>query len=194
MAIPGLKGYEATNFVKPKDNIDPNKKQNNPAYSLDMCKFIYSQYRHNFTAINADMMQRFAINRSYAEGKQSTQKYRDWIVGGKKQDGPTPAPSVNPTTQEIVRKMIQENIAEEQLNFDEVFSPLPKYVANIVGIMQGIEHDITVESEDENSGTLREEVKYRSWVKNELMPLLTRFNSDMNSPDLEDDVVKPASL
>ena len=192
MSIPKVKGYDR-NYVRPKDDINPKVKQKSPTYSLEMSQFIYSQYLRNATAITESMLTRFGINRSYAEGRQSTTKYRNWILGVPEKEKPT-FPGPPDDTQRIVKGLIEEDIAENQLNFDDVFSPLPKYVANIIGIMDGVEHDITVEAEDENSGTMREEMKYQSWIKNELAPLLARFDTHFDIPDLNEEAVKPASL
>ena len=39
----------------------------------------------------------------------------------------------------------------DNMNFEDIFSPAPKYINNIVGIMEAQDHDVVVEATDENS-------------------------------------------
>ena len=193
MSIPLFDTYKEGGYLRPNEDIDPKLKSNDPTYCLNWAKYIYSAYVTGRSAITPEKIERIRKNRMYAEGRQDTSVYRDWIFGKRGKSKPT-IPIVDKDTNELVSDMIEENLAEKNLNFDEVFSPLPKYVSNIIGIMASQEHDIVVDAEDENSGTLKEEMKFEAWIREELKPVLEEFNIMLNIPDATQQQVKPKSL
>lgn len=187
MEIPLVTGYEGT-FLKPNDNIDPNKKVNDPSYALTFSQFIYSQFYKDDSAIKADMAKRFVRNRSYAVGKQDTSIYKNWIFGvsEKKPNIPT-----SPASQNLINELKLEDSGLMNINFDDILSPLPKYIDNIIGIMRTQNHNVVVNAVDERSGATKEGMKFRSWVMEQLKPWLVRFNTAMNIPNTENPPVRP---
>jgi len=179
-------------FLRPNDDIDPSKKSNDPSYCLDYSKYIYSQYLTDNSAIKSDMAERFVRNRSYAEGRQDTQQYKDWILG-KTSDTPQ-IPVAGSDVDGGNNDLSIEDLGMENINFDDIFSPLPKYVENIIGIMRTQHHDITVNAVDENSGATREELKFGSLITAQLQPLILRFNSIFQLPDSQEQKVMPKSI
>jgi len=195
MAIPHTNQNYSSGYLKPKDDIDPNKKQGNPQYSLDFSKFIYSQYQKDSSAIKSDMADIFIRNRSYARGEQDTSQYKDWIFGTDEQVAPEIPYAYNSDTTAIVSDLKQEDLGIDNINWDDVFSPLPKYVENIIGLMQSQYHDININAVDENSGSMREEMKFRSYIEQQLKAVITRFNAAFDIPDMnEQSQVRPKSL
>lgn len=194
MAIPIIKSDGEGQFIRPRDEIDPKVKQGKPEYALSFCQYVYDNYRMNASAINSAMLDRFRKNLEYAEGRQSTEKYKNWIVGISNKNSPTVPAGVDESTQNVLMDFIEEDVAMDQINFDEVFSPAPKYVANIIGIMQSQEHNVTVEATDERSGSLRDDMKWDSWVRNELKAELKKFNLMMEIPDFNEEEIKPSSI
>jgi len=191
LKIPLLSSYSGA-FAKPVDTIDPNKKKK-PEYALAFCKFIYSQFYNGNSAIKSDMARRFVRYRSYAVGNQDTSVYKNWLSGGKN-DGPQ-IPIVDPQTQTLVNQLKLEDMGLENINFDDIFSPLPKYIDTIIGILHDVNHNIEVNATDENSGAEREEMKFASYVRTELNKYgwLTKFNTSMGIPEPEAPPVQPAS-
>ena len=191
LGIPLFSAFDGA-FAKPTDILDPNKKKT-PEYALSYCKFIYSQFYNNNSAIKADMARRFVRNRSYAVGNQDTSIYKNWIFGAKN-DGPQ-VPIVDSTTQTLLNQVKLEDMGLENINFDDIFSPLPKYIDNIIGILHDVNHNIVVNATDENSGSQREEVKFASYVRGELNKYgwLTKFNTSLGIPEPENPPVQPAS-
>jgi len=191
LQIPLYSAFDGA-FAKPTDILDPNKKKG-PEYALSFCKFIYSQFYNNYSAIKSNMARRFVRNRSYAVGNQDTSIYKNWIFGSKN-DQPQ-IPIVDPTTQTLVNQFKLEDMGLENINFDDIFSPLPKYVDNIIGILHGVNHNIVVNATDENSGAEREEMKFSAYVREELNKYgwLTKFNASMGIPEPQSPPVQPAS-
>ena len=191
LKIPLLSNYSGA-FAKPVDIIDPNKKKK-PEYARAYCEFIYSQFYNGNSAIKSNMARRFVRNRSYAVGNQNTTVYKNWIFGAKNQ-GPD-IPVVDPTTQTLVNQLKLEDMGLGNINFDDIFSPVPKYIDTIIGILHAVNHNIEVNATDENSGAEREEMKYMAYVKTELNKYgwLTKFNASMGIPEPERPAVQPAS-
>jgi len=187
MAIPLVTGYGGT-FLKPNDSIDPNKKVNDPSYALAFSEFIYSQYYKDNSAIKADMAARFVRNRSYAVGRQDTSIYKNWIFGVKEKSPNIPT---SPAAQNLVNELKLEDTGLMNVNFDDILSPIPKYIDNVIGIMRTQNHNVVVNAIDERSGATKEKMKFRSWVLEQLKPWLIRFNTAMGIPNPEAPPVRP---
>ena len=196
MSIPRITAFQNDNYLKPSDDIDPNKKSNKPDYSRDYSKWIYSRFMKDGSAIKSDMAARFVRNRKYAEGRQETQQYKDWIFGGGSNDVSIPVSSdrIIKGTDVGSNHLNIEDLGIDNVNFDDVFSPLPKYVENIVGIMRSNHHDIVIDAIDENSGTAKEEMKFGAYISAQMKALLVRFNTVFGIPDTKEQPVLPASL
>lgn len=195
MHIPNHSSYKGSGFIRPKDDISPKLKQEDPQYALDYCRFIFSQYMNENTAIKISDLELIRENRAYAEGRQSGAKYKEKFLGGKV--GPTVyKDDIDREGNETGTASSMDNIIQglTNINYDEIFSPLPKYVSNIVGLMTSQEHDVTVEAEDEVSGTLKEEMKFDGIVREEHKKLLEIYNKTFNLPSLESNQQKPKSL
>lgn len=192
MPIPRTSKYGSNSFLRPKEDIDPNKKSRDPKYALAYSKFIYSMFMTNNTVIKSHHESRLLKNRSYAEGRQDTSIYKNWILGTKSEAPKIPV--ADDGTRKMVNSLQEEELGLENVNFDEVFSPLPKYVENVIGIMRSIDHDVLVDATDERSGTLREEVKYMSYVKNQTKALLAKYNAIFELSDSNEEKITPSSI
>lgn len=193
MAIPQVTGFQTNDFVRPSDEIDPKLKNERPDYSLDYAKFIYSQYMRGNTFIKQDDIEKIARARAYAAGKQDSSTYKDRFlheVGGNKSEPNIPV--VNRDSGEVSNKHKREGYVD--MNFDDIFSPLPKYVQNIIGIMEGQEHDVAVDAIDERSGSTKEEMKYTFFVKEKLSETIKKFDKVFEIPSLEEEMPTPSSL
>ena len=141
---------------RPRHDIDPQLKLKKD-YALQFSRWIYSQYLGNKTAITNEDNINIGINRSYAEGKQDTAQYKRLFLDEKKRPDSI-IDSVDPTKRE----------GWVDMNFNDVFSPLPKYVTNIVGIMEDQEHDVMVDCIDDRSNALKEDLMYKKLIKSHL--------------------------
>lgn len=178
------------NYVKPSDILDPNKKKTEE-YALPFCEFIYAQYYNNYSAIKENMAYTIARNRSYATGSQDTSQYKNWIFGSSDDKPNIP---INPATEGLVNELRLEDTGLVNINFNDIYSPLPKYIDNIIGIFDSVNHNINVQAIDENSGTSREELKFGAYVTEQLKAFLTRFSVSMGIPLPETPPVLPQSI
>lgn len=196
MSIPRIAAFQNDNYLKPKDDIDPNKKSKDPKYSLEYSQWIYSRFMKEGSAIKSDMAERFVTNRKYAAGNQDTQQYKDWIFGNEKNETGIPVSSdrIVKGTDTYQSNLNIEDLGLDNVNFDDIFSPLPKYVENIIGIMRSNHHDIVIDAIDENSGTAKEEMKFGAYISSQMKALIVRFNTVFNIPDTKEQPILPASL
>lgn len=188
--------YRSSSFLRPKDDIDPRKKVNDKSWSLDYAKFIYSQFMSQNCAIKPEDATRLERNRSYAEGRQDTSVYKNWILGNDSDESKPNIPTSSPTaaSKRLIDSLAEDNIGISNINFDDVFSPLPKYIETVIGIMRGQQHDIEVSAIDEKSGSIKEDLKYGSLVKSQLKAVLASFSAVFDLPQEEQDQVLPESI
>lgn len=178
---------------RPSDDIDPQKKATDPVWSKSMAEFIYSQYCLGNCAITQDDVKRFEINAAYARGRQDTSIYKDMILDEFKGKSDTPeythlVDSFNPPSSKKQRR------GWVNINFENVFSPMPKYISTIIGIMEGQDHNIQVSAIDETSGDLREELKYKRYVKGKYLTKLAYIDQMMGIEQQDENVVYPSNI
>lgn len=195
MPIPINTNFKGDGYIRPRDDISPKKKQEDPKYSLEYSQFIYGQHMSENTAIKHSNIELFRENRLYAEGRQSGARYKERFLG-KSTNPQMRTTDVDTASNDLGTAQSMQNILEglTNINYDEIFSPLPKYVSTIIGLITSQEHDVTVEAEDEVSGTMREEMKFDKIVRKEHEGLLKIYNETFNLPGLEDQTKKPESL
>ena len=157
------------NFPFPKHDIDPKKKTKD--WMLGWCRAIYGQYVNNNTYYNNSWYSNITDLRRYALGKQDSAKYKDQILGGKERD----------TTGQSKRK------GYVNVNFENIFSPAPKYMDVIEGQMESTEHTVVVTAEDENSGTEKLNAKEAMWFRAQEKPFLEMMDDKLGIKRKEDD-------
>lgn len=160
MSIPILASDSSYSLVRPKNDLDPKYKQNDPKYSLDMAKYIYSSYRMGRTGIKPDDIDLIELCRRYASGRQDPNKYKKIFLGDESPNGVIPLDDVNNGTATVRNQ--REGWVD--MDFEHIFSPLPKYMMNIIGMMETQEHDIFCEAQDEKSINEKEDLKYTALV------------------------------
>lgn len=177
------------NYLRPRHDINPKQKEKKE-YNLNWCRYIYSEYLADKTAIRSQDIDRINRNRSYAEGRQDPEIYKKTFLGDNNDGPPILVTDVDKGTGSM-------NYAREgwvDMNFNDIFSPLPKYVMNIVGIMEGQDHDIIVEATDENSGAARTELKYSMLVKNQLKDVMAVIQQTFGVQLESDNMPLPRSV
>jgi len=105
--------------------------------------------------------------RDYAEGRQDYTKYMDILLGPKPKDG---------------------GIREGFMNcdFPTIFSPAPMIVNKLVGILEGTEHDILVDSIDEAASFEKNKAKEKLWLKKQFKPELDQIAQQLGYPQDEE--------
>ena len=142
----------------PSDDIDPTDKDK-PDYNLGWSQAITWAYFDNRCDSEYGDYDRIAELRSYMEGRQSSGKYKDLLlgkVGGSKQ-------RVDSNTKEIVEEGGSDREAWNNINYEEIYSCAPRMMNALLGKFEKISHDISVEALDEKSKFLKKQKKDAIW-------------------------------
>jgi hypothetical protein len=166
--------YKQGNYLRPSDETSPSIKENDPGYSLDMSQYIYYLFDNDKAEITSSDRNRFDKTRLYAQGRQDTGIYKDLLLDNDRKDGPrTAAVDTDGKISETGRKGYMN------VNFDDVFSPLPKLLNAIIGVLEGQEHNVFAQAIDENSLTLKEDIKSKAIIRGMFVEHLQKLNTLM---------------
>lgn len=156
------------NYLRPRHDQNPALKLL-PKYALDNANYFWNEFVNDRTAITSKIIARLERNRSYGEGRQDSEIYKKEILGDPSKEGP---PILITDVDKGTGTMSNGREGWDNMNFEDIFSPAPKYINNIVGIMEAQDHDVVVEATDENSGSARAELKYSILVKEQLRDVM----------------------
>jgi hypothetical protein len=185
--------YKRGFFERPSDDVDPDYKQNSSQWSKSFVEHIYSNYCKGNCAITPDDVARFAINLSYARGRQDTNLYKDLILDEFQSDTTSPQYQDGGDTKNPPKNKSSRD-GFVNINFHDTMSPMPKYMNTIIGIMEGQEHMVNINAIDEKSGDLREDIKFKRFAQGALKSKLDAFMKAMEIETGEDQVIYPASV
>ena len=126
----------------PSDDIDPELKKQSD-YALKWAKGVYQLHVKDQGGIRYTKLQDIDLNRQYAEGRQPVKKYLDILCP-------------------------KNNKGERKSYLDistDILSIIPKFRSIIIGKFIQMEHNISADAIDENSGAEREGMRYSLWAK-----------------------------
>ena len=156
-------------FSYPKHDISEEKK--NKDWCLRWCKAIYYNFANDNTYYNTTWYKNIIDLRRYAQGRQNSEKYVDLLIGGKEKN----------------QRGNYERKGYTNLNFNDIFSPAPKYMEVIQGMFESNEHTITVNAEDEQSGTEKKNLKEAMWFKEQYRPFIEMMDEKLGITRPPDD-------
>lgn len=162
--------YKAKLFPFPSDTTEPEDRDDK--WHLAWAQAIYSYYVQNRCGVRYSDKDLYDTNRRYANGTQSPNIYMDMLLG-------------NETDFERQGWM--------NVNFDDIFSPAPKYMTAIQGIFESIEHDILARAIDEKSAVEREISKEKLWVKKMFKEQFDQVNQVLGIPQEMNQEILPES-
>lgn len=163
----------------PNHDIDPEIKQTDPEWCLQAAQYSYNMLCEDKTAITASMRMMFKENVSYADGCQNSDIYKDRILG--KPDDMPNIPVVNDHNEVVSTVGNREGWAN--VNFDDIFSPAPKLIQNITGIMQRQHHSSVVNAIDPMSAGIKESMRFMSMVNKEYGNFIKAFSAMVGIPE-----------
>lgn len=142
--------YKDDFFGSPRHDVDP-KLKNEPLWNKEFAEYIYSSEMQNKSVTFCGKRDKIRELRKYSNSEQDITKYQDLMIGKLKQG-------------ETKRK------GYANLNF-EILSLAPKFKRIVLGIVEGIDFDISADAMDETSGVERETIKWNLWAKKEFKSL-----------------------
>jgi len=121
-------------------------------YCKSMAQGIYSQYAKGATFWTSGDMDRIAVNRGYAEGRQDVSRYMDSMYGKATSDGSIVNDSAH-----------QKRTAYANLSF-KIMSPMPRIMDKLVGYISEATDMVSVDTLDSYSSGLKESMKWGLYV------------------------------
>lgn len=141
-------------------------------YCMKFAQGIYAEYVKGGTYWTTDDLHRISRNRSYAYGRQDTEKYKDQMYG-KTQGGEIVA-----TSPQGRRK------AYNNIDFT-VMSPMPRIMDKIVGDLSELTDIVSVDPIDKYSSGLKESMKWGLYVDGKHRDLLMTLKAMAGIPQEE---------
>ncbi len=182
--IVNIANFKSSNFPRPSDEVDPLYKET-PEYGFDWSSYIYGQYIAGKAFVTPDEQESIQTNRDYAAGRQDTEIYRDMLE--QRQDGP------RFIGDKEYDSLLNHNETMMSVDFSRIFSPIPKILLNIQGVIEKTEHEIKVAAIDEKSTSLKSQLKWESYVEGQNKPMFDWVRSTLGLPG-QDDKSLPQSV
>lgn len=155
-------------YPKPKHEIDP--KQKNGAWVADNIKYYYNQYIAGNTAFTPEDAIRLAEYRLYLAGKQPTGRYRDLLTYD--------------TVKGDHQLAVDQRKAYHNINYDNLMSPMPKYIRKIEGMFLKQDHMILASAVNEKARADKQQKLAEKYVAIELADIKKKINALMGVPEL----------
>lgn len=133
--------------VYPKDDINPRLKSD--LWGLSYFRAVWDDYIGGELEVSRGLSDKFSELRLYSMGRQRSSKYKEWLLG---------VDSAGRTNRS----------GWMNVNFEDIFSPMPVYMDSILGIMNGQDHEISVDCVDEKSSEERSAIIYKNRILGQL--------------------------
>jgi len=154
--------YKGKGFVRPSDDTPPPMKEKAP-YNLAWAKYIYGSHMDGVSGIPYNWNTKINNLRAYAHGRQSTNLYKKWfsqnVINNPNEVSATDNNSDQNNQIQNARKHYMD------VDFEQIFSPAPKYMNYLIGKFAKIDIEPTVQAIDERSGAEKETKKWGLWAK-----------------------------
>lgn len=151
--------FRDTLYGFPPHNIDPAEKVK-PKWCMEFAQAIYCLYLRNNTGLCYSDIERYNELRAYGNGEQSTDKYKDILVGKKEHD----------------QRGGQGYVRKGYMNVDwDILAIAPNFKSVVLGTFEEVEHDVYADGVDEMSSQTRENAKWNLWFENEMAGLIREF-------------------
>ena len=167
MSYPKQDSYNKV-MGKPSDDISPHKKQNDPSYALNWSQFIYSDHVRGSTGITRQNMSRLDYLRSYAYGRQNSNIYKKYFAVEDSNAAVSQSVSVDSNADTEGKALQKGRLHYMDVDFNDIFSPAPKYINNLIGRFSKIDLSTTVNAVDERSGAEKEMMKWKKWAQSKV--------------------------
>ena len=168
--------FKVNKYGRPSDDVDPKYKQGNPTYAKEFAQFIYSQYQLNRTGTSLDDQETIKRNRSYAAGRQDAEIYKDMILGSE-------SPVLFTSEDDTYVPQLASREGFYNINYQDIFSPIPSILNNIQGVLDQVEHNVQVSAIDEKSTDARQQMKYSALVEGEHREFFEYIKATMGIPE-----------
>ena len=164
MKPPNMKKYSGGKLNFPNENINPQLKDE--AYHVKWAEKLYSLYVTHNAWIPATVYNSLDENRAYADGRQSMEQVKDWVLGKKAQPKDVSAFDAEGFDIRGEETPEQKRKAWEAIDFSPV-SVAPKIWTTINEDIRSMYYEMAVNAIDSYSVRTEEHEKYRLWFLKE---------------------------
>ena len=178
----------------PSHELSPHKKQNDPEYSRNWSEYIYTNQLRGRCGMSGGRSKDLSVLRAFSNGQQPSEIYKIRFA-----DGDTQNP-IRTTQYDIgdgdIDKMSQvKNARKHYMNvdFEDIFSPAPKFIRNLLGKLAAAGNATTVTAIDKGSVIKKHNNKWDIWTKARLKKDFNEINKKGGLPP-EDTGLLPESL
>ena len=156
-----FKEYSGKVFDFPDRDINPTEKETED-YARRWAKAVYSLFVNGKTAFSADVYDYWSVLDSYAEGRQSTEKYKSWLLSNLTDNtGKTLSSYDDLSETPLGKKALREGWYDIMW---DIVSPAPMIMDKIIGALADISFDINVDVADPSSIEKQEKQKWERIV------------------------------
>jgi len=185
--IPVIANYKDTEFPFPSRDIDP--KQKGDKYCKSNAQAIYSLYCRAKTAWSADYQQEFNELRDYSRGEQNTDRYKSWLLD--ETDVTNSNVSLS-TFDDTPLGRVSKREGWANVMFENI-SPAPMIMSAIHGMFDKADYDLYVDTIDNNSKALKEEIEYTKLIEAQNAEWQNQIKTAKGIP-IDENIVYPKSI
>jgi len=182
--IANVAKYKSSQYQFPDRRIDPRKK--GKEYCRKNAEAIYALYLRGKTAFPQDSQNTFNELRLYANGQQSRDQYKSWLLQDNSENS-----SGAGTWDDTVLNRVAKREGWYNVLWDNI-SPAPKIMSMLHGLFDDTEWDIFVDNIDQHSQDLLEHEKYKMIVQGQHEDWQIEYKKNAGIP-IDEGVVYPKS-
>lgn len=160
----------ASQLQAPKNDIDPQEKQNNPTFCLSAAKYIYSRFYSGQSFPDFDFYSKVQTLRDYANGDQPPETYMPLLEAG------------NDNIGTITGSAKFKRAGYDNVDFYNIYSPAPKIVRKVIGMFLAQEHRTVATAIDPTSGAKKEYLKLKAKATQKFAPKINEIKAAIGMP------------
>jgi hypothetical protein len=171
------------------DNTSEEDKDKS-GYNLEMCKAIWNLYMNNKTAIGYSLFDYYNLFRLYAQGKQPSDIYKTYFSDQQRTASTLVSDAIDGSG---MRGREQQVKGWMNVDFDNIFSFMPKLCRILEGYFSEVDSDIRATNIDIDSGTEEENAMLEYWGLSYFLDDINELSKNAGLP-IEKMDYRPESL
>lgn len=182
--------YKNSPYPFPDMDNTSEKEKDTPEYNKAMCEAVWNLYMNNKTAIGYSLFDYYNLFRLYSQGKQPADIYKSYFS----EQGVSESTLVdNAVDGQGMRGREQQVKGWMNVDFDNIFSFMPKLCRVIEGYFADVDSDIRAKNIDIDSGVEEENAMLEYWGKSYFLDEINELSQNAGLP-LEKLDYRPESL
>lgn len=168
-------------YACPNMEETPEKDKQLPEYNRKISEWLYSLYTRDKTEISSDTIAKIDTLRAYADGKQSSEPYKEYFSG----TGSQPTDPIQTTPDNLTQ--VNDYFRKGWMNID--WENLPSFIPTLLTAIKGTtvdnDYDIKADPIDYDSGIEEDRLMVAAYVDSKFGPLFNQLGSIGGIPPQE---------